>query len=92
MRRMGNDWKKNTRMTSTYPGEAQRKAQEMVKDLLAQIKEEPLPNERSLKHEDQEMKELERRLARLLTPMDKLETTRGTHQKSKNSQKKTKKK
>jgi len=62
----------------------------MVRALLAEIKGEPLPNERALTREDHEMKDLERRLAKLLTPFEKLETTVVKNQKSKNSKKKRK--
>jgi len=86
----GDEKDKAKRLAAPYHEEAQRKAQDMVRALLAEIKGEPLPNERALTREDHEMKDLERRLAKLLTPFEKLETTVVKNQKSKNSKKKRK--
>ena len=87
----GNEKEKAQRLAPAYHEESQRKAKDMVRSLLDDIKNEPLPTQRSLIAEDKEMASLERRLAKLLSPLNKIDdkTLKKT---TSHSQKKTKRK
>lgn len=78
-------------MMPKYHAEAQRLAKERVKELLKAIKDEPLPDEKSLDQEHKKMINVEQRLARMLKPLDKVMDSKRLARKKKSPSKKTKK-
>ncbi len=57
----------------SYHKKAQEQALTEVKKLLKQIKIEPFPDDFAVSKEDKEMKQRERGLAKMLSPLDKIE-------------------
>ena len=75
-----------------YHAEAQKLAKERVQELLRAIKDEPLPDGKSVEQEHVKMLNVEQRLARMLKPLDKvMNSKRKVVTKRKSLPKKTKK-